>query len=86
MICCSEPGLTEALYVLYIHTYIHLITCRPATYQRLFKANIDDFILYVYVVFVVITSEYSINRLADQNPRLLFTDTRYNMDIGSNES
>jgi hypothetical protein len=23
MICCTEPGLTEALYILYIHTYIH---------------------------------------------------------------
>jgi hypothetical protein len=41
MNCCTEPGLTEVLYIL----YIHLITCRleiVLTDNRLIIADFDS--------------------------------------------
>jgi hypothetical protein len=28
MICCTDPELTEALYILYIHVYKTSVTCK----------------------------------------------------------
>jgi hypothetical protein len=42
MICCTEPGLTEALYILYIHIFNNMQNVNRYTDNRLITADRDS--------------------------------------------